>query len=547
MNSRIQEYIDIVESGEYRVCIPQLLLMKLVRKTFENESIYVDEEQLEKYLGLQKYFPYELFPWEKFVFALHNCTYSAPGILRWPDLVLLLGRGAGKNGYIAFEDFALLTPINGIQNYDIDICATSEEQAKRSFDDIYNILESHKAKMKKHFRWNKTEIRNLKTNSVLRYRTSNAKTKDGGRPGKIDFDEYHAYENYKLINVFKTGFGKIAMPRPTIATTDGDVRDGPLDHLVEDMLDILNGKIPDNGLLPFICWIDNDEEVYSEENWHKANPSLRYFPELLRTMRKEYVEYKRDNLGNAAFMVKRMNRHRSEIENPVTEWEHILATRRPLIDLEGRAAVFGIDYTKTTDFLDVGLYFRVGELIYWIHHSWVCENCRDLSRIRFPISDAVEKGLITMVKGVEIPPELPVQWISEQQKHYRIIGGGLDSYRYSILKNHLASIGFDSDRKGRNNLKLVRPSDIMQVAPIITSDFANERIITGEDILFRWYVNNTKVVYDNKGNMLFGKIEPKTRKTDGFMSFVHAATQRELLNKVSPISADGIMNKVYTY
>ena len=149
MNSRIQEYIDIVESGEYRVCIPQLLLIKLVRKTFENESIYVDEEQLEKYLGLQKYFPYELFPWEKFVFALHNCTYSAPGILRWPDLVLLLGRGAGKNGYIAFEDFALLTPINGIQNYDIDICATSEEQAKRSFDDIYNILESHKAKMKK--------------------------------------------------------------------------------------------------------------------------------------------------------------------------------------------------------------------------------------------------------------------------------------------------------------------------------------------------------------------------------------------------------------
>lgn len=547
MNSRIQEYIDIVESGEYRVCIPQLLLIKLVKKTFENESIYVDEEQLEKYLRLQKYFPYELFPWEKFVFALHNCTYSAPGILRWPDLVLLLGRGAGKNGYIAFEDFALLTPINGIQNYDIDICATSEEQAKRSFDDIYNILESHKAKMKKHFRWNKTEIRNLKTNSVLRYRTSNAKTKDGGRPGKIDFDEYHAYENYKLINVFRTGFGKIAMPRTTIATTDGDVRDGPLDHLVEDMLDILNGKIPDNGTLPFICWIDKDEEVHQEENWHKANPSLRYFPELLRTMRKEYVEYKRDNLGNAAFMVKRMNRHRSEIENPVTEWEHILATRRPLIDLEGRAAVFGIDYTKTTDFLDVGLYFIVDGDIYWLHHSWVCESCRDLSRIRFPINSAVDKGLITMVPGVEIPPKLPAQWISERQKYYRIIGGGLDSYRYSILKNHLASIGFDADKKGRNNLKLVRPSDIMQVAPIITSDFANERIITGEDILFRWYVNNAKVVYDTKGNMLFGKIEPKSRKTDGFMSFVHAATQRELLAKVSPISADGIMNRVYTY
>lgn len=547
MNSRIQEYIDIVESDEYRVCKEQVLLIKLVKKAFENESIYVDEEQLDKYLELQKYFDYELFPWEKFVFTLHNCTYSAPGILRWPDLFLLLGRGAGKNGYISFEDFALLTPVNGIRNYDIYIFAAAENQAKRSFDDIYEVLENNEKKMKKHFEWNKTVIRNKKTNSKLYYNTSNAKTKDSARPGKIDFDEYHTYENYKLITVAKTGFGKRPQARTTIASTQGDVRDGPLDNLLNDSLAILNGDIPDNGLLPFICRLDSKEEVDDEKNWYKANPSLQYFPELLREARKEYIDFKRDNLGNAGFMTKRMNIPLGEIENPVTEWAHILATRRPLIDLEGRAAVFGIDYTKTTDFLDVGLYFIVDGDIYWLHHSWVCESCRDLSRIRFPINSAVDKGLITMVPGVEIPPELPVQWIADSQKHYRIVGGGLDSFRYALLKKPLMQIGFDMDRKGRNNLKLVRPSDIMQVAPIITSDFANERIITGEDILFRWYVNNTKVVYDNKGNMLFGKIEPKTRKTDGFMSFVHAATQRELLNKVSPISADGIMNKVYTY
>lgn len=184
----IDDYIDLVKSGKYRVCREQIQLIKFVENVFENEEIYVDEEQLEKYLALQKYFPYKLFEWEKFCFALHNCTYSAPGVLRFPDLALIVGRGTGKNGYLAFEDFALLTPVNGIKNYDIDICATSEDQATITFNDIYNVLENNKAKMQKHFKWTKTRIVNVKTNSVLRYRTSNSSTKDGGRPGKVDFD-----------------------------------------------------------------------------------------------------------------------------------------------------------------------------------------------------------------------------------------------------------------------------------------------------------------------------------------------------------------------
>ncbi len=76
---------------------------------------------LEKYLALQKYFPYRLLDWEVFVFALHNCVYRANGQLRWPILFIMVGRGAGKNGYLAFEDFALLTPVNGVKNYDIDV------------------------------------------------------------------------------------------------------------------------------------------------------------------------------------------------------------------------------------------------------------------------------------------------------------------------------------------------------------------------------------------------------------------------------------------
>lgn len=96
----------------------------------------------------------------------------------------------------------------------------------------------------------------------------------------------------RLIEVAVSGLGKKKHPRRTIITTQGDERDGPLDSLIEDALGILNGDIPDNGMLPFICWLDEAKEVDTKEMWHKANPSLRYLPDLMHEMEIEYEEYK---------------------------------------------------------------------------------------------------------------------------------------------------------------------------------------------------------------------------------------------------------------
>ena len=531
----LDDYIKQVKSGQYRVCKEQIQLVNFIEKVFENEQVYVDSEQVEKYFALQKYFPYELFAWEKFCFILHNCTYSAPGVLRFPDLVCVVGRGAGKNGYLTFEDFALLTPVNGIRNYDIDICATSEEQASTTFNDIYEILENNSTKMQRHFKWNKTEITNIKTNSTIRYRTSNSKTKDGGRPGKVDFDEKHAYENYKLIDVFTTGLGKKAMPRRTTITTMGDVRDGPLDNELAAGLEVLNGDAPDNGTLYFICRLDNEKEVYEQENWYKANPSLQYFPNLLREIQKEFEDWKRDKVNNSSFMTKRMNIPKGTEMHPVTAWENIKATNRPLPDLEGKTCVFGLDYTKTTDFLGAGLLFMIDNEIIWKPMSWYCSQSADLSRIKFPYDKQPD---LQRVDGAEIPPQIVAEWLKEQKKHYNIIAGALDNYRYTLLKSPLLECGFECDRKGLNNLKLVRPSDKMLVAPLIASDFANHKIVWGDSALMRWYTNNTSATEDKNGNISYGKIEPKSRKTDGFMAFVAAYTQLDLLKQSQPISTD---------
>lgn len=522
----------MVEQGEIEACEEQHLLVAHVRRCFETEDIYTDDEQLEKYLSLVKYFPYErLFEWEAFCLALHDCTYRAKDDMpRWPDLFALMGRGGGKDGFIAYETLCLISEYNGIRSYDADICANNEDQAMRPLKDIIEVMETpgQTKKLKKHFYWNKEEVVSLKTKSVIKGRTNSPKGKDGLRSGIVIFNEIHGYQDYQNINVFTTGLGKKKHPRRTYATTNGDVRDGPLDHMLERAEQILRGELPDNGLLPFICKLDSKDEVHDSTKWPKANPSLPYLPHLQEEMAKEYEDWKINPIQFSAFMTKRMNIPQGNKELQVTDWENIKATNKPIPELRGRTATVGIDYMKVTDFASVNLHFKDGDKRYDISHSWLCLKSSDIPRLKIPWRDWAEAGIMTLVDDVEINPDLIAEWIAEQAIKYNLAKLALDNFRYTLLTDALRKVGFDA--KDKKNVKLVRPSDIMKVVPVIDSCFANQYFYWGDNPLLRWAVNNTKLIRSGKatgtdtGNFVYGKIEAKSRKTDPFMALVASMT-----------------------
>ena len=525
----VQEYIDKIRGNPNVVNKERLQLVELIDGIFQKEDLKYNEKQIEKYMSYQKYFPYNLFEWEKFLFVLHNCVFRKDGLPRWSDLFILMGRGGGKNGFLSYEDFCLLTPTNGINQYDIDISANSEEQAMTTFKEIYNVLENPKYKklFEKNFYWNQTLIRNKKTNSTLKYRTNNPKGKDGLRSGKVDFDEPHAYENWDNINVFTTGLGKKPHPRRTYISTNGDIRDGVLDNLIEKSQLILNGEMDDNGFLPFICKLDNEKEVDDYEMWQKANPSLEYLPSLMEQMKKEYVDYKINPIVNNAFMTKRMNIPQGSKDVEVTSWENILNTNREVPKLDKLSCVAGIDYSKTTDFVSAFLLFRQNNIFYGVSHTWICNKSKDLPRIRVPLKEWEQMGLLTFVDDVEINPSVVIDWLlNESNVHnYRIEKLAIDSYRYTLFSDCLKKAGFDGNDKEK--VKLVRPSDIMKIVPTIDSVFSTGRIVWGDNPLLRWATNNAKLEPTVNNNFKYGKIEPKSRKTDPFMSFVHAMVLTE--------------------
>jgi len=544
LNRYIQRYIDMIETGEVLSCKEQKLLVKYVKHCFEIEEIYTDDVQLEKYLGLVQYFPFEkLYEWEEFIIALHLCTYwKETGLPRWPDLFLLCGRGSGKDGFIAFESVCLVSPHNGIKEYDIDICANNEDQALRPVKDIVAAFDEpkHSKKLKKFFYWLTEKVTCTKTKSTILGRTNSPKGKDGLRSGAVMFNEIHQYENYDNIDVFTTGLGKKKHPRRGYFTTQGDVREGPLDDLLDTSEEILEQREEDNGLLPVIFKLDNKEEVHNEKNWEKANPSLRYSISLLQEIRKEYKEWVKSPRRLPAFMTKRMNIPDTINEQAVTKWKNIEATNREIPDLKGWTCSVGIDYAMLSDFAGLNFHFKKGNMRYDINYAWLCRQSKTLSYIKAPWKQWEKEGKLFVVDDVEIHPEYITECIYQKGRIYTIDCIYLDNFRYTLLKSALEEIGFSTEKK---NVKLIRGNDIIKVVPVIDSCFVNQYFVWGDNPVLRWAANNTKLIRLNRkpcktenadiGNYTYGKIEAKSRKNDSFMALT-ASMVGEVETRILP-------------
>lgn len=550
--ANVLNYIELVENGI--ACREQKALAAYIRKCFAEDDIYVDLEQAEKYLSLVKYFPFErLFLWEEFVLVLWNCTYwKKTKRPRWKWLFCLIGRGAGKDGFIAYDSMCSLSPYNPVLHYNVDICANNEEQAIRPLLDLIEVLETpkHEKKLKKHYYHTKEVVQGRKMKGVMKGHTNNPKGRDGLRSGKVILNEVHQYQNYDNIKVFITGQGKVAQPRVGCFTSNGDISDGPLDDYLARGERILFENEDDKGFLPFICRLDCKEDVHNPQNWQKANPSLPYLPELMAETEEEYREWLEHPEQNGDFMTKRMGIRSGAKEISVTDYENVTATNKPLPDMKGWSCTVGIDYAELSDWAAVNLHFRRGDERFDINHAWICAQSKTLHRVKAPWRDWAEQGKVTVVDDVSIHPDLIAEYIAEAGKQYNIKMLALDHYRYALLANSLNRIGFDA--KDKSKVKLVRPSDIMQVEPVIQECFNRQLFSWGDVPHLRWAVNNTKRVRSSRkegsdtGNFIYAKIEAKSRKTDPFMALVASMTIESVLgNGQQMISPEFI--KVFTF
>ncbi len=530
---------DILQNRIVHCPEQEQMIYNNVIPVLERKDVYIDEKRIEDGLSLQKYFDYNLIKWEIFLFSLIvGVRFKEDDSVFFTDIRIIIGRGAGKNGFISFLCFYFLSPYHGIKNYDIDILANSEDQAKRSFTDVHEVItdnhdkkENEKA-LRSNYYATKEIIQGKITKSELKFNTSSKRGKDSKRSGCIIFDEKHEYTDSTNINTLRSGLGKTADGRIITITTDGHIRGGVLDNEKEQNKIILEKYNPNNQTLVFWCRIEKEEEWSDINKLAKANPSLNDFPALKRTIQKEIDDMPFNPEYYPEFLAKRCNYPVGNKDLEVAKWDDILLTNQEMIDLKGMECVGGVDYAKTNDFVVVGLLFKVEQKYYWLQHTFICKKSRDLNGIVAPIDEWVKKGDAEYVEDVEVSARHVTDWFQKQMKKYKIKKIAIDNYRYSYMNKALRDIGFEAYE--RKNVKLCRPSDIQRVFPIVNSMFINHMIVYGDVPIMRWYTNNTKKVI--KGlNYEYGKIEPNYRKTDGFMAFVSAVTIEEEIKERKPL------------
>lgn len=543
----INDYIDYVKKNPDKINKERKLLIKnIVMPTLARNDVFFDKKTYQNCLKYCESNYYKLFPYQKFIYAF--VFMYVDNIPLFKKIIVEMGRGNGKDGFIMPLMNFLQTPLYGIKNYHIDIIANNEDQAKDSFNVVYDMLDDKWNKFKSKFYKTKELIKNRKTRAELRYNTSNAKTKDGKKSGAILFNEYHAYENYDQINVFSSQLGKIKHARTFIITTNGYVRDGPLDELLDICNDIL--KTGDNDLhyFPFLCKLNDIKEVDDPKNFILANPSMEFMPDLKEQILYDYKEMLKLPSKKAEFLTKRMNLPARNEEATVAKWEDIL--RACYVDVENKierkvpedishySCVIGIDYADIRDFASAGFLFKIDGVFIWRQKTWICRNSPYFESIKFPLEQNI--GLegfddYEIVDAESLSVDMIVDWCVEQMEEYDVVKIIMDTYRFKLFREAFERCGITIESKKNPDglVRMIRNQGAINtyIAPLVEKAFVDGNINFGNSAIMRWYTNNTSVKMDKYGNKSYEKIEPKLRKNDGFMAFVCGVSAEDMLDE----------------
>lgn len=535
-NQHVDSYIKKWKNGEIQLNRKRIQLIELIEKEIlpYDGLYYFDEEKIEDYITFGERWYFELDEWEKFIAPFIFLFRKDNGEPVFEEFVINMGRGGGKNGFISTLANFFISPLHGIDYYDVSIVANSEKQAKRSFVECYRVIQKKgNEDLKEEFEAYKSSITGLETQSVFEYKTSNASSQDGGREGAVIYDEYHEMENTAIVDVFSGGLGKVDCPRQFFIGTKGFVREGYFDIKYRECEDVLNGvtDFARRGVFPYICELDDIKQMDDPDLWALANPALQK-PFNKRGMRlfnkvmKEYQKLETEPSGRSAFVTKRMDFLEENMENSVASWEEIKATDRPFFELD-TVPIGAFDYGSVRDFAACGLLFKKGDEYVFKTFSFAVKHFCDVNygysssgqsagtEKKAPIKEWERRGLMEVVDEPSLNPQHVVDWFVEMQEQYGVHKIIADNYKLDILRPMLEAEGFEVEC-------IKRPRSIHPLmASRVEDGFANKKFIFGDNPLMRWYTNNVYVKETPDGKQFLKKEEVK-RKTDGFQAFVYA-------------------------
>jgi phage terminase large subunit-like protein len=257
-------------------------------KKIDLEKYYFDEEAAEEPVRFIESFithtkgkmagkPYLMQQWEKdLVRNLFGWKRVEDGLRKYREVFIMLARKNSKTTLsAAILIYMLIVNSKRDKGSEIYLGAGSREQARIAFTIIKAMIEQNKS-LNNIVNVFQNSIEFSKTNSFLKAVSSDSGNLHGANLSACLIDEYHVFKSSDLYDTFKTSMAIREEPLLITITTAGSDRNSPCFSLYDYSKKIIDGVVENETFLPWIYeGIDSDnlDEVFSEENFRRANPS----------------------------------------------------------------------------------------------------------------------------------------------------------------------------------------------------------------------------------------------------------------------------------
>jgi phage terminase large subunit-like protein len=188
-------------------------------------------------------------------------------------------------------------------------------------------------------------------------------------------------------------------------------------------------------------------------------------------------------------------------------------------ELRSVAAVGGFDLSQTEDFTSACLEFPLNDgRVFVLSHSWVPRRKVELDNEKLPFDEWQKEGLLTICPGAYVDYKYVLEWFIKQSERFAIDLITYDPANAYRLVADLQAHGFQT-QVVRQGAITISPAlkDIKEL-------LLDGKVVYNKNRLFRWYLNNVKLVEDRNGNWLPTK-QNRYRKIDGFAAWLNAHTE----------------------
>jgi phage terminase large subunit-like protein len=296
---------------------------------------------------------------------------------------------------------------------------------------------------------------------------------DGASPSCAIIDEFHEHETAALYDTMLTGMGARRQPLMFIITTAGANIEGPCYDKRRQVLEMLDGTVPDEELFGYIWTLDEGDDWTDPKNLAKANPCIgvSVFQEYLESQQQRAIRSAR---FTNTFKTKHLNvwvSAKSGFFN-LQSWKACEDLSLNLEQFEGQECNLGLDLARKLDMNSMArLFWREidGKIHYYsvAPRFWVPEDTAfntDNRRMFERFQAWLNAGYLYTSQGAEIDYRDILEECKEANKLAPVRESPIDPHGATNLSHQLDDEGLSPITITQNYTNMSDPMKELEAA-----------------------------------------------------------------------------------